>query len=114
MKKQLVEVSNLDSYICQANTSIYVDNSVILTPGARDELSKRKITIVRDTAPKTTCGGAASCPARVCGAENCTDSDTDRLFYGVAAMVKEEYGIEDPQQLQEISCRIVEALKHTI
>lgn len=110
MKKTLVEKSNIDSFICQANGTIYVDATMILTPGARDELSKRKIKIVRDGKPASSCGGAKSCPARLCdgGAE---ESDFERLFYGVAAMVKQEYGIDDPQQLKDISCQIVQTLK---
>ena len=110
MKKTLVEASNLDSFICQANAKIYVDRNMILTPGAKDELSKRKIAIARDEQPGPTCGGAASCPARLC-VTNTETADMERLFYGVAAMVKEEYGIEDPEQLKTISCQIIKTLK---
>lgn len=111
MKKTLIEKKNIDSFICQANGAIYVDATMILTPGARDELSKRKIKIVRDAKPASSCGGAESCPARLCdgGGE---ESDFERLFYGVAAMVKQEYGIDDPQKLKEISCQIVRTLKN--
>lgn len=119
MKKKLIEVCNIESFICKTHGRIYVDNSMILTPGARDELNKRKIMIVRDAKPEFNCCGTDSCPARVCtdsqaGTEDCGDADMERLFYGVAAMVKEEYGIEDPQQLKDISCKIVEALKQNI
>lgn len=125
MKKQLVEVSNLDSCICNTNAKIYVDNSMILTPGARDELSKRKITIVRDAKPEFASCGDASCHAKLCtpglaepadttDASGSEDAELERLFYGVAAMVKEEYGIEDHQQLKDISFKIVEALKKHI
>lgn len=116
MKKQLIEVSNLKSYICQANAKIYVDNTMILTPGAKDELNKRKITIIRDAKPETTCGKSATCPARVClaHADDTSIADMERLFYGVAAMVKEEYGIDDPQQLMDISSKIVNTLKQNI
>lgn len=125
MKKKLVEVNTLKSYVCEANSRIYVDKTMILTPGARDELSKRKIEIIRDTVPEFTSCGAASCPARLCvdnvnvldatpdtkSTKSSDDADMERLFYGVAAMVKEEFGIEDHQQLKDISCKIVTALK---
>lgn len=128
MKKKLIEVKNLDAHICQANGRIYVDNTMILTPGARDELSKRKITIERDPKPEFPSCGAPSCPARLCNADlvapastddtgvdvEIGDAETERLFYGVAAMVKEEYGIDDPRQLKDISCKIVDVLKQTI
>lgn len=122
MKKKLVEVSNLDSYICLTKGRIYVDNCMILTPGAKDELNKRKISIIRDSKPDYTSCGADTCPSRVCrtdttgtrGIADACDTDMERLFYGVAAMVKEEYGIDDPQQLKDISCQIVDTLKKNI
>jgi hypothetical protein len=119
MKKKLIEVSNLESYICRTNARIYVDATMILTPGAKDELSKRKITIVREPKPAFESCGAADCPAKLCSPGSAVttlsgDADLERLFYGVAAMVKEEYGIDDPQQLTEISCKIVQTLKQTI
>lgn len=128
MKKKLVEVSTLKSYICEANSRIYVDTTMILTPGAKDELSKRKIAIIRDTVPEFASCGAASCPARLCAdgvemtndtpdmksTQSSDDADIERLFFGVAAMVKEEFGIEDHQQLKDISCKIVKALKETL
>ncbi|WP_136799091.1 hypothetical protein [Desulfosediminicola ganghwensis] len=110
MKKKLVEQSNIESFICQANGAIYVDSTMILTPGAKDELSKRKIRTVRDAKPAACCGGYHACPARLCDGV-AEDADFERLFYGVAAMVKEEYGIEDPEKLKEISHQIVQTLK---
>lgn len=110
MKKKLVEVRNLESFICQANGAIYIDDTMLLTPGAKDELSKRRIKIVRNAKPSASCG-ADTCPARMCGGV-AEESDYERLLYGVAAMVQKEYGIDDPQQLKDISCQIVKTLKN--
>lgn len=111
MKKTLIEKGNIESFICQANGAIYVDNTMLLTPGAKDELSKRKIKIVRGAKPTNSCGGAENCPARICGGV-AADADFERLLLGVAAMVKQEYGIDDPKKLKEISCQIVTTLKN--
>jgi hypothetical protein len=113
MKKQLVEVNNLDSYICQACSTIYVTKDLILTPGAKDELRRRNICIVYGEAPAdivcTTAPDTAETSTTLTA-----DEDMERLFYGVAAMAKEELGIDDPQTLKDISTRIVDTLRKSI
>ena len=52
MAKKLVGIDNLDAAICQASGKIYVDGSIILTPGAKDELIKRGIPIVYGPKPE--------------------------------------------------------------
>ena len=104
MKKTLVEVGNLDQYICQASHKIYVDGStMILTPGAKDALSKKGISIVYGPNPD-----AATC----CSGHH--DADADRLFWGVAAMLKDEYGVTDPAALKTLSAQVVKALKENV
>lgn len=118
MKKKLVEVNNLESFICQANAALYADNSLILTPGAKDELARRNITIVRDKEPFATCGGREACPVQACDpamqVEAASDSveEDERLLLGIAAMVKEEFGIEDPKQLYDMSKQFVQVLQN--
>ena len=54
MKKVLVQADNLDEFICQEEATLYVDASMILTPGAKDELLKRGVAVVR-----TSCASPA-------------------------------------------------------
>lgn len=113
MKKQLVEANNLDSYICQACATIYVTKSMILTPGAKDELQKRKICIVYGEAPsEVVCTTVAEPTGPTVTMSD--DEDMERLFYGVAAMAKEELGIDDPETLKNISIKIVDTLRKSI
>jgi len=113
MKKQLVVVKNLDSYICQACATIYVTKSMILTPGAKDELNKRNICIVYGEAPSDVVCTTVAEPTDP--APKMTDEENmERLFYGVAAMAKEELGIDDPETLKNISIKIVDTLRKSI
>ncbi|MFT5700846.1 MAG: hypothetical protein ACI8ZB_003731 [Desulforhopalus sp.] len=110
MKKQLVEVKNIDSYICQASATIYVTKCMILTSGAKDELKRRNICIVYGEAPSEEVCSTATEPTEP--SKTMTDDhEMERLFYGVAAMAKEELGIDDPQTLKDISIKIVETLR---
>ena len=114
MSKQLVSVDNLDEFICKADGKMYVDGTIILTPGAKDELSKRHIDIVYGSAPHqagNTCGCGSGCPE--C-AGNAFDPDVERLILGVAGMLQTEYGIKDPEQLRALSLQAVKTLKENI
>ena len=113
MKKQLVAVNNLDSYICQASATIYVTKNMILTSGAKDELQKRKICIIYGDAPSDiACTTAAE--QTEASTKMTDEEDMERLFYGVAAMAKEELGIDDPETLKKISSKIVDTLRKRI
>lgn len=67
MGKVLITADNLDEFLAPDRNEFYVDPTMILTPGAKDELSKRKISLVHcpdkasrtsgDTAVKTTPAG---------------------------------------------------------
>ncbi len=103
MAKILVQAGNIDEFICRETGKFYLNGSVILTPGARDALCKRKIAVVNGSPP--------ACGAGVCGAD---DPDFERLFYGVAAMLQSEYGIKDPETLKAISLRAVEIIKDNV
>ena len=113
MKKQLVAVNNLDSYICQDSATIYVTKSMILSPGAKDELKRRNICIVYGEAPGETVCTTALEPTET--SKEVTDTeDMERLFYGIAAMAKEELGINDPETLKNISTKIMDTLRKSI
>ncbi|WP_319776997.1 hypothetical protein [Maridesulfovibrio sp.] len=113
MKKKLIEAGNLDSFICSDSKTLYVDNTMILTPGAKDELCKRKIKIARveDAAAVAETGN------RGCGNPDCTKEVCDGcedLVMGIAVLLKEEYGITDMAQLKDLSFKVAEVVKGNI
>jgi hypothetical protein len=106
MKKTLVEAKMLDKYICTNNT-IYLDGSIILTPSAKDELNKRGIAIIHGSPTKPEAGQCAvDCVCDACIKQAGT-GNTEKIFYSIAAILKQDFGVTDVKQLQEISCRIV-------
>lgn len=110
MKKTLVEVANLDAHICKESNALYSDGSLILTPGAKDELRKRGVELVHGEKPQVqACPPGCTCPACAAASSACTD-----LLVAVAATLKNEYGITDTDELTKASYQIVNALKETI
>lgn len=110
MKKTLVEVRNLDEHICTNNNAIYLDGSIILTPSAKDELSKRGIAIKHGSPTESdTAQCAIDCICEGCIKLVATGS-TEKTFYSIAAILKQDFGVTDVKQLQEMSCRIVKTI----
>lgn len=124
MKKKLIEAGNLDSFICPDCATFFVDSNMIMTPGAKDVLSQRKISIsrVEDAAAAVAgcCKGeVAGCEAEnsCCGDSACTKeacNGCEELVMGIAVLLKEEYGITDLEQLKEMSFKLAEAVKENI
>ncbi len=114
MKKQLVQVDNLDEYICRAEATIYVDAGMILTPGAKDELAKRRVTIVHGSRSNSHPCGAHGAAAHsgdlgdLCLGGN---ADLERLLLCVAAMLQKECGITDPETLRAASLQAVQTIR---
>lgn len=115
MGKKLVAVDNLESWICRESGKIHVDKSMILTPGAKDELSRRGIEIVYvsgNCAP-TACRPGCACDA-CAGRVDADRPETERLILAVAGILKEEYGITDPERLKNLSCHMVRTIRENI
>lgn len=107
MKKELISADQLESFTCLHGPRIYADPAhYILSPGAKDELAKRHIEIVYGPCPDyPSCGHQLGYqPAK--GADDFTIS--------VAAVLKKEYGITDPNQLREMTLQVVKTLKDSI
>lgn len=116
MKKKLVEVSNMDAYICLDSKKFYAEDNMVLTPGVKDELSKRGIAIVHSSKPETVYS-RCSANAHAAGAHAQAAPQADNLedlLVSVAALVREEFGIEDPETLKAVSCQVVKTLKENI
>lgn len=111
MKKELIEVGNLDSFVCPECDTFYADCNMILTPGAKDELSKRKIKLVR---VEDAAVAVAGCCNGEAGNGECVGDDCEELVMGIAVLLKEEYGITDLAQLKEMSFKLADTVKANI
>lgn len=126
MKKELICVENLDAFIRKQDGKLYVDQGRILTPGAKDELARRGVSIVYGPEPAPEPAPVAACqtaaPCRGCcgtgrtfyvGPEEGSSSlaaagSLESLSIAVASMLKKQYGVTDPEQLRAMT---IEALK---
>lgn len=116
MKKKLVTVDNLEEYVCRTSNQLHADSTMILTAGAKDELTRRGIALVYGSVPadlssqlhhsmthKTSFPGVAE------EAVNMTE-----LLLGVAAILKKECGVTDPQELKALSLQAIKTIKDNI
>ena len=121
MKKTLVEAANLDAFICTEHNTLYADGALLLTPGARDALSKRGVTIVYGPNPHAGQGQHVECHAN-CHDDHrhdahpapATSEGEARLVLAVAAMLQEHCGIKDPATLHALSSCIVRTIGENI
>ena len=97
MGKTLITIDNLDQFI--HGNKLVMDSAKILTPGARDELCKRGGQICYDEA-------AAHCAHGECSHDG-HDEHCDDLLIGVAAIIKQHYGITDPDELRKVTLETV-------
>ncbi len=126
MKKTLICVENLEQHICRAGGKLYL-NGAILTPGARDELAKRRIAVLPGPCPDVSscplraaaqtclagCGEGAGNGGPAAGAEN-AEAVLARLTLGIAAVLKKDYGVTDPTRIQELAFKAIQVVRDNI
>lgn len=105
MGKQLVCVDNLDSIICPTTGRAYADGSVILTPGAKDELSRRGVAIVYGPRP-ATCPSGCTCPACTGGLEP--------LLQAVTAILRQHHPDCDDARLRTLGLQVLNTLRDAV
>ena len=132
MKKTLISVDNLEEHLCTVCGGLHGDGA-LLTPGARDELARRGVRVVYGGGPQdgTCCKGAGrtACanvsdasrmPAPITtGATSASDAQGGAvamldMLVGVAALIKRECGVTDPDQLREMTINVVKTLQKHI
>jgi len=107
MGKRLVEAANLDTAICPATGTVYADGTILLTPGAKDELARRGIPVVYGPGP-----AASACAPAPCA--ECPGQGLEPLLRTVAGILQEHFGITDPEQLKSMSRQVVDVVRNNI
>lgn len=111
MKKELIGMDNLEHFICLQEAKIYADPAgYILSPGAKDELAKRHIEVVYGPCPNYphSCHHDASASGVQHG------SAVDDFTISVAAVLRQHYGITDPEQLKALTLETVKTIKASL
>lgn len=107
MGKTLITQENLDQFV--HGKTLAMDGSKIITAGARDELTKRGIDVVYGEASCAACGHEPH--ADHGHAENHPAGDCpEELLIGVAAIIRQHYGITSPDELRRITLETVRAI----
>lgn len=112
MGKTLITLENLDQFV--HGKTLVMDSSKILTAGARDELTKRGVEVAYGETGCAACGHdphADHCHADHSHAANCpADKCHEELLIGVAAIIKQHYGITNPDELRKVTLDTVRAI----
>ena len=139
MKKELITVDNVNNYISKQDGKLYVFGNRLLTAGAKDELGRRRVSVVYGPepvaapvqAPAASCGSASGTPCGkshgTCrGGCNCGSAITpgiaagaplgsytsvESLALALATMLKEKYGVTDPSELKELTAKALKAIR---
>lgn len=124
MKKELISVENLNSFISRKDGKLYVGKNGILTPGAKDELARRKVSIVygeepavEDRAP-CACGCGAAGKTFFIGPEEAiglsSAGSLESLSLAVAHMLRTQYGETDPARIRAMTVEALKTIKDNI
>ena len=124
MKKELITVDNLDTYICKQDGKLYVFGPRLLTAGAKDELSRRRVSIEYGPEPFATAPACdkANGPCRggckVCGTialePAASFGSLENLARTVVTALRDKYGVTDPEELKQLTAKALKAIKAQI
>ena len=107
MGKTLITLDNIDEFVCCGKLAM--DSSKIITAGARDELTKRGIEVVYGEAEGQCC-----CHGHDHAHDHAHDhhgpQHDEELLIGVAAIIRQHYGITDPEMLKKVTLETVTAI----
>ena len=67
MKKELITVDNVNNYISKQDGKLYVFGNRLLTAGAKDELGRRRVSVVYGPEPVAAPAAAPAAAASSCG-----------------------------------------------
>lgn len=93
MGKKLITSKNLDEYISEGQKELIMDGNIIISPGAKDLLDDKKITIIY--------GKSIS---------NEDIEKKDLVGDRIRKILKEEYNIEDGEDIKKLVNKIHEKL----
>ena len=104
MGKTLITLDNIDEIDCSGKLAM--DSTKIITAGARDELTKRGIEVVYGEAEGQCC-----CHEQAHDhAHDHAHGHDEELLIGVAAIIRQHYGITDPEMLKKVTLETVAAI----
>ncbi|PKM55498.1 MAG: hypothetical protein CVV00_03795 [Firmicutes bacterium HGW-Firmicutes-5] len=93
MGKVLLTKNNIEGYISQSQSKIYVDKNMILTSGAQDIIRNRGISIIYDKSREEESDGT-------------TPSKTSTIINMVVKILRDQHGITDEVEVKKV-CNLI-------
>ena len=103
MGKQLVGRDNIEQFICHEEKKLYVGQTLILTPGAKDYLQEKSIAVVYGEQPE-----AKEIPAPKTEATSKSDLNSQ-----IQQLLKSDFSITDRDLITEVTKKVLEKLENT-
>lgn len=101
MAKQLVGRDNVEQFICHEEKKLYVGKTLILTPGAKDYLQEKSISVVHGEAP-----AVAEKPI-----PKATVASSSDLNNSIQQLLKNDFSITDSALVAEVTQKVMEKLE---
>ena len=102
MGKQLVGRDNVEEFICHEEKKLYVGQTLILTPGAKDYLQEKSIAIVYGEQPATEAKPVTKAEAA---------SGVD-LNGRIEQLLKSDFSITDSKLITEVTRKVMAKLEN--
>jgi hypothetical protein len=93
MSKVLLTKNNIEAYISNNQSKLYVDKNMILTSGAQDIIRSRGISILYDSVREEEPEGE-------------TYSQIETITKRVINILKDQYNITDEDQIKQV-CKLI-------
>ncbi len=106
MAKQLVERGNIAQFINPGETTFYVDQNLLLTPGAKDYLREKGIELVYGERPA---GGSQVAAAPVEKPAVATPEPDLRVRIG--EMLRRDFAIRDRRHIDDVTRKVMDRLR---
>jgi len=104
MKKKLVSAENITDFLDAGATEIQVDNSMILTSGAKDYLRDKKVKLVYTRKDMAEVGQARKNSAR--GAE-----DLKTVVTKIVSILRKDFQVSDADKIERVTQKVLCGLK---
>ena len=101
MAKQLVRRDNVEQFICHEEKKLYVGETLILTPGAKDYLQEKSIAVVYGEQPESKAKPVEK-------TETIAGSD---LNSRIQQLLKSDFSITDSDLIAEVTKKVMEKLE---
>jgi ethanolamine utilization cobalamin adenosyltransferase len=101
MAKQLVGRDNVEQFICHEENKLYVGKTLILTPGAKDYLQEKSISVVYGEAPEA----AEKSTPKSAG------SSANDLHSTIQQLLENDFSITDSALVTEVTGKVMERLE---